>query len=68
MALLDSNYFGCVAISRNFATAQKLCLSSRTFNSSFTSDEYVEQRKLLVFKASKLEKITNLVKGAFPIN
>jgi len=42
--------------------------SSRTFNSSFTSDEYVEQRKLLVFKASKLEKITNLVKGAFPIN
>lgn len=42
--------------------------SSRTFNSSFTSDEYVEQRKLLVFKANKLEKITNLVKGAFPIN
>jgi len=42
--------------------------SSRTFNSSFTSDEYVERRKLLVFKANKLEKITNLVKGAFPIN
>jgi len=42
--------------------------SSRTFNSSFTSDEYVEKRKLLVFKANKLEKITNLVKGAFPIN
>jgi len=41
--------------------------SGRSFN-SFTSDEFVEQRKLLVFKASKLEKITSAVKGAFPIN
>jgi len=41
--------------------------SGRSFN-SFTSDEFMEQRKLLIFKASKLEKITSAVKGAFPIN
>ena len=41
--------------------------SGRTF-SAITSDEYIEKRKLLVFRANKLEKITSSVKGAFPIN
>ena len=39
----------------------------RAFN-SLTQDEFVEKRKVLVFKANKLDKITSLVKGAFPIN
>ena len=36
--------------------------------SSLTQDEFIEKRKVLVFKANKLDKITSLVKGAFPIN
>merc|ERR1719334_1030379 len=36
--------------------------SGRSF-SSITSDEFVEKRKLLIFKANKLEKITSAVKG-----
>ena len=39
----------------------------RAFN-SLTQDEFMEKRKVLVFKANKLDKITSLVKGAFPIN
>ena len=39
----------------------------RAFN-SLTQDEFIEKRKVLVFKANKLDKITSLVKGAFPIN
>jgi len=39
----------------------------RTFN-SLSQDEFIEKRKVLVFKANKLDKITSLVKGAFPIN
>ena len=39
----------------------------RTFN-SLAQDEFIEKRKVLVFKSNKLDKITSLVKGAFPIN
>ena len=39
----------------------------RAFN-SLAQDEFLEKRKVLVFKANKLDKITSLVKGAFPIN
>ena len=39
----------------------------RAFN-TLTQDEFIEKRKVLVFKANKLDKITSLVKGAFPIN
>ena len=39
----------------------------RAFN-SLTQDEFIEKRKVLVFKANKLDKITSLVKGEFPIN
>ena len=39
----------------------------RAFN-SLGQDEFIEKRKVLVFKANKLDKITSLVKGAFPIN
>jgi len=39
----------------------------RAFN-SLAQDEFIEKRKVLVFKANKLDKITSLVKGAFPIN
>ena len=39
----------------------------RAFN-SLGQDEFIEKRKVLVFKANKLDKITSLVKSAFPIN
>jgi hypothetical protein len=31
-------------------------------------DELLDQKRLLVFKADKLEKIVNLVKNSFPIS
>ena len=31
-------------------------------------DEMLDQRRLLVFKADKLEKIVGLVKNSFPIS
>ena len=34
----------------------------------FLQDEMIDQRRLLVFKADKLEKIVGLVKSSFPIS
>lgn len=40
---------------------------SRSF-STINQDELLDQRRLLVFKSEKLEKIVNLVKNSFPIS
>ena len=35
---------------------------------TLSQDEFIEKKKIMVFKAEKLDKIVNIVKNAFPIS